>query len=213
MAVLPFALQFVVLLGALVSPAYSQLCDQVTKNGTQRGFYTLNVYPTSYKANTSYTVIISNIKNSTAAYLQASIAPNSSVGRWEAQSCSNGQWVEQPHAATENIKAKWLSPDATEGPVEIKVYVTFSNGSVLYQMQTLNYETGAVTGTRSTTYSAASSFAVTRTQPTTYKAVTNSMVTKTQSTTNKAVSGSMASLSLVAAVQFLTLFATSKLLS
>lgn len=55
MAALPFALQFVVLLGALVSPAYLQQCDQVTKNGTQRGFYTLTVYPTSYKANTSYT--------------------------------------------------------------------------------------------------------------------------------------------------------------
>ncbi|XP_019402674.1 PREDICTED: placenta-expressed transcript 1 protein-like [Crocodylus porosus] len=197
MAALPFALQFVVLLGALVSPAYSQLCDQVTKNGTQRGFYTLNVYPTSYKANTSYTVIISDIKNSTAAYLQASVAPNSSVGRWEAQSCSNGHWVDQPHTAAENIKAKWLSPNATEGPVEIKVFVTFSNGSVLYQMQTLNYETGAVTGTRSTTYSPASSFMVTRTQP----------------TTDKAASGSLASLSLVAAVQLLTLFATSKLLS
>ncbi|XP_014456395.1 placenta-expressed transcript 1 protein [Alligator mississippiensis] len=213
MAALPFALQFVVLLGALVSPAYLQQCDQVTKNGTQRGFYTLTVYPTSYKANTSYTVTISNIKNSTAAYLQASIAPNSSVGRWEAQSCSNGHWVDQPRIAKESITAKWLSPDTTEGPVDIKVFVTFSNGSVLYQRQTLNYETGAVTGTRSTTYSAASGFTVTRTHSATHNAVTDSMVTKIHSTTDTAVSDSLASLSLVAAVQLLTLFATSNLLS
>ncbi|XP_074833003.1 placenta-expressed transcript 1 protein-like [Carettochelys insculpta] len=190
MAVLTTPLQLLVL-GALISPAYLQDSCEIIKNTTQVGSFTLSVNPALYTASTNYSVIISNAANSSSVILQALNSQNMSVGQWDvpAVNCTNETTVHQQNLTT-NLTVTWTSPNSEKAPVEIRVFVILSDNSTQFQKATLN--AGTTTTTTTTTTTAAAT---------------------TSTTKNSSVSTAQASSFLMALIHLLSVFVTSKLFS
>ncbi|CAM5121542.1 unnamed protein product [Natator depressus] len=170
-------------LGALISPVYLLDACELIQNTTHLGSYNLSVIPDDYKADTNYSVTISGATNSSSVILQAVNSQNSSVGQWESPvvNCSNG--LSGQRNITNTATIQWKSPNNGTDRVEIRVFVTFSDGSTLLQKTTL---------------STASSI----TPASTTRILTTSSVSTVQ-----------ASSFLLAAVHLLSIFVTGKLLS
>ncbi|KAM7138114.1 placenta-expressed transcript 1 protein [Macrochelys suwanniensis] len=198
MAALTSTLQLL-FLGALISPVYLLDDCQPIQNATL-GSYNLSVTPADYKANTNYNVTISGATNSSSVILQALNTENSSVGRWEdpAVNCSNGGSVGKQNIST-TATVQWTSPANETAPVEISVFVTFSDGSTQFQKKSLN-TASTVLPASSTVLPASSTVlpASTTRSPTTTK-------------TTNSVSTVQASSFLLATVHLLSVFVTGKL--
>nr|XP_014428116.1 placenta-expressed transcript 1 protein-like [Pelodiscus sinensis] len=196
MAAFPTTLQLLVL-GALVSPAYLQAPCEVITNTTQLGSYNVSLSPSVYKTNTTYNVTIRGIATNSSVILQALNSQNASVGQWIVDqwavlsvNCSNGTVVNIQNI-TDNATVQWTSPSNETGPVDIRVFQVLTNGSALLQKATLN--------------------AVSTTPPTSTQ---TSITTSTSSTTSRgSVSTTQASSFLVAVVHLLSVLATGKLFS
>ncbi|EMP35132.1 hypothetical protein UY3_07712 [Chelonia mydas] len=139
MAVLISTLQLL-FLGALISPVYLLDACELIQNTTHLGSFNLSVIPDDYKADTNYSVTISGATNNSSVILQAIDSQNSSVGQWEnpVVNCSNGLSGQQNITNTATIQ--WKSPNNVTDRVEIRVFVTFSDGSTLLQKTTLSRE-------------------------------------------------------------------------
>ncbi|CAM4667292.1 unnamed protein product [Lepidochelys olivacea] len=182
MAALTSSLQLL-FLGALISPIYLLDACELIQNTTHLGSYNLSVIPDDYKADTNYNVTISGAINSSSVILQAVNSQNSSVGQWEnpVVNCSNGLSGQQNITNTATVQ--WKSPTSGTDRVEIRVFVTFSNGSTLLQKTTLS----------------------------TASSITPASTTRIPTTSS--VSTVQASSFLLAAVHLLSIFVTGKLFS
>ncbi|XP_027678714.2 placenta-expressed transcript 1 protein [Chelonia mydas] len=187
MAVLISTLQLL-FLGALISPVYLLDACELIQNTTHLGSFNLSVIPDDYKADTNYSVTISGATNSSSVILQAIDSQNSSVGQWEnpVVNCSNGLSGQQNITNTATIQ--WKSPNNVTDRVEIRVFVTFSDGSTLLQKTTLS-RASSVTPASTT------------------------RILTTRILTTSSVSTVQASSFLLAAVHLLSIFVTGKLLS
>ncbi|XP_054853989.1 uncharacterized protein LOC129342314 [Eublepharis macularius] len=209
-------------LGLLVSPAFLQEhpCE-IVKKTVKHGSFHLDVSPPTYKPGEIYTVTIQGIDNSTFVILQATSSKNYSGGLWETEnegiSCSGNEYVVQKNVSGNGTRTHWTSPnDVNESAAQIRVFVSFANGTTLLQSRTI---------TRDLTTGGATPAPPTATHRATILSNTHTRLNSTEANHNGAsphhgtqkpyssASTSQASSVLLAALQFLPVFLGFKLLS
>ncbi|KAJ7304932.1 hypothetical protein JRQ81_010617 [Phrynocephalus forsythii] len=133
----------------LVSPVSLQLSPcEVVRNTVAYGSYKLNVQPLHYKPDSIYTISISGIENGTSVILQAvPSTESSSSGMWETEnhplSCSGNENLVQKNVSGSDTRTRWTSPsNANVASAQIRVFVSFANGTTLLQTQNLVRDVG-----------------------------------------------------------------------